>query len=224
MEFTFGIITSDNNLEYAVINSIYHQNIPSDKFEIIVVGGEYLSRYPDLIHVDFDESQKPMWITRKKNLITKNAKFENIVFMHDYYFLHDNWYEGFKKFGNDWDICMNKILNQDSSRFRDWIICYDREFEDRDFSLDEVRRGKSTRYLPPYDYNKTKNMYISGGYWVAKKQVMEEEPLNEDLVWEQGEDYEWSERVLLNEKYNYKMNVHSTVQTLKDKRLSAELL
>ena len=224
MEFTFGIITSDNNLEYAVINSIYHQNIPSDKFEIIVVGGEYLSRYPDLIHVDFDESQKPMWITRKKNLITKNAKFENIVFMHDYYFLHDNWYEGFKKFGNDWDICMNKILNQDSSRFRDWIICYDREFEDRDFSLDEVRRVKSTRYLPPYAYNKTKNMYISGGYWVAKKHVMEEEPLDENLIWEQGEDYEWSERVLWNEKYKYTMNTHSTVQTLKNKPLSAEIL
>ena len=67
-------------------------------------------------------------------------------------------------------------------------------------------------------------MYVSGGYWVAKKHVMEKEPLNENLMWEQGEDYEWSERVLWSEKYNYKMNVHSTVQTLKDKRLSAELL
>jgi len=224
MEFTFGIITSGKNLDYAVVNSIYSQNIPKDKFEIIVVGGEYLSRYPNIIHIEFDESQKPMWITRKKNLITKNAKFENIVFLHDYYILYDNWYQGFLNFGNDWDICMNQVLNLNHSRFRDWIICYDRELEDRDFSLDEVRGGRPTRYLPPYDYNKTKNMYISGGYWVAKKQLMEEEPLNENLVWEQGEDYEWSERVLWSGKYNYKMNVHSTVQTLKDKRLSAELL
>tara|TARA_Y100000034_G_C6858483_1_gene390430 strand:- start:160 stop:831 length:672 start_codon:yes stop_codon:yes gene_type:complete len=223
MEFTFGIITG-GNLDIRVINSIYLQNIPSNKFEIIIVGGEHLPEFPDIKHIDFDESVRPMWITRKKNMITRNAKFENIVFLHDYYFLWKSWYDGFLKFGNKWDICMNKILNQDGSRFRDWIICYDREFEDRDFSLSEVRRGKSTRYLPSYDYTKTKNMYISGGYWVAKKYVMENEPLNENLMWEQGEDYEWSERVLWNEKYKYKMNTYSTVQTLKNKRLSAETL
>ena len=223
MEFTFGIITG-GNLDTRVINSIYHQNIPEDKFEIIVVGGDYIPEYPDVKHIEFDESQRPLWITRKKNMITKNAKFENIVFLHDYYFLWRSWYEGFLKFGNDWDVCMNKIQNLDGSRFRDWIICYDREFENRDFSLSEVRRGKPTRYLPSYDYKKTKNMYVSGGYWVAKKYVMEKEPLNENLMWEQGEDYEWSERVLWSGNYNYKMNTHSTVQTLKDKRLSAEVL
>ena len=67
-------------------------------------------------------------------------------------------------------------------------------------------------------------MYISGGYWIAKKYVMEEERLDESLGWGEAEDYEWSERVLWNKKYRYKMNIHSTVQTLKDKRLSAEIL
>tara|TARA_Y100001963_G_C6615358_1_gene369019 strand:- start:43 stop:714 length:672 start_codon:yes stop_codon:yes gene_type:complete len=223
MEFTFGIITG-RNLDSRVVKSIYHQNIPSDKFEIIVVGGDYLEDYGDIKHIEFDETIKPMWITRKKNLITKNAKFENIVYMHDYYILDENWYEGFLKFGNNWDICMNKILNKDGSRFRDWVISYDKEFESKDFSLEEVRKGKSTRYLPPYNYNKTKNMYISGGYWISKKYVMEEEPLDENLIWEQGEDYEWSERVLWSEKYKYKMNINSTVRTLKEKKLSAEVL
>ena len=133
MEFTFGIITA-GNLDTRVINSIYQQGIPKDKFEIIVVGGDYIPEYPDIKHIEFDESKRPLWITRKKNMITKNAKFENIVFLHDYYFLWRSWYEGFLKFGNDWDVCMNKILNLDSSRFRDWIVCYDREFENRDFS------------------------------------------------------------------------------------------
>jgi len=63
-------------------------------------------------------------------------------------------------------------------------------------------------------------MYISGGYWLAKKYVMEEEPLNEKLGWGESEDVEWSKRVL--NKFSYKMNTYSTVQTLKDKRLSAE--
>ena len=53
-------------------------------------------------------------------------------------------------------------------------------------------------------------MYISGGYWIAKKSVMEEEPLNEDVVWGQAEDVEWSDRV--REKYKYVMNTCSAVE------------
>ena len=30
------------------------------------------------------------------------------------------------------------------------------------FTLDEVRKGKPTRWLPPYSYNKPQNLYISG--------------------------------------------------------------
>ena len=46
--------------------------------------------------------------------------------------------------------------------------------------------------------------------------------LNETLGWGQGEDVEWSKRVL--PKYSYKMNTHSIIKSLKDKRLSAEVL
>ena len=42
------------------------------------------------------------------------------------------------------------------------------------------------------------------------KKVMEEEPLDEDIVWGQGEDVEWSDRV--REKYKYVMNTHSAVK------------
>ena len=46
----------------------------------------------------------------------------------------------------------------------------------------------------PYDYDGG-HMYISGAYWVAKKHVMEAEPLNEDLKHSEAEDVEWSLRV-----------------------------
>jgi hypothetical protein len=62
-------------------------------------------------------------------------------------------------------------------------------------------------------------MYISGNYWVSKKRVMEEEPLDEDLDWGEAEDVEWSNRI--RDKYQYVMNTHSKVKCLKDKRLSA---
>ena len=56
-------------------------------------------------------------------------------------------------------------------------------------------------------------MYISGSYWIAKKSVMEEFPLNESLCWGQGEDVIWSKQV--RERYNFNMNINSTVSIMK---------
>ena len=110
MNFTFGIITT-NTVDQLVLNSIYNQNIP--EFEIVIVGGHPIIDYKHITHIPFDETVKQNWITRKKNIITKNAKYDNIVFMHDYVQLNKNWYTEFLKFGNEWDICMNKIYNLD---------------------------------------------------------------------------------------------------------------
>jgi len=215
MKFTFGIITA-TIVSPQVIESIVNQNI--SEYEIIVVGGSKPAwwteenHYDNVKHISFDESSSKY--TTKKNIITKNAKYENIVFMHDYYILEDNWYKGFLKFGNEWDICMNIIENKDGTRFRDWCA-----WDDPEICFTE---GNQHIVLPPYDYDKCKNMYISGGYWLSKKYVMEQEPLNEDLNWGESEDVEWSKRVL--PKYSYRMNKYSKVKLLKDKRLSAEIL
>ena len=211
MKFTFGIITT-TQVPAEVIQSIINLNIP--EYEIIVIGGETQTWYGNVNHIPFDESSSTY--TVKKNLITKYSKYENIVYTHDYFIFDSKWYKGFEKFGNDWDICMNVIQNKDGTRFRDWCVwddptlCYNVE-------------GYSHRViLPPYDYKKIHYMYISGSYWVAKKYVMEESMLNETLDWGEGEDVEWSKRVL--PKYSYKMNTHSITKSLKDKKLSAEII
>ena len=59
----------------------------------------------------------------------------------------------------------------------------------------------------------SKYMYISGSYWVAKKYVMMEFPLNENLTWGQGEDVLWSKQV--REKYEFNMNTNSSVFIIK---------
>jgi hypothetical protein len=132
---------------------------------------------------------------------------------------------------------MNIIQNADGSRFRDWCawddpeLCWEfttptkEEIEDayiKNYYLPEgVFKNNHRIRLVPYTYDKIKYMYISGGYWVAKKHIMEEEKLDESLVWGTGEDVEWSRRTIKNEKFSYKMNTHSIVRCLKDKRLSA---
>ena len=203
MEFTFGIITdgtNDNQIEH-IVNSIRNQKIPN--YEIIIVGN---SNVVVDKNISFDESVKNRWITRKKNLITENAKYENIVYLHDYIIFEDGWYEGFLKFGNDFKVAMNVILNNDGARFRDWCI------------HDPSDLGNNyTGIIPYYVNGLSKKMYISGSYWVAKKDVMLEFKLDENLCWGQSEDIVWSKQV--SQKYEFTMNTYSVVKLLKYKDL-----
>ena len=104
LKITFGIITMENTQSYLsdVIESIRAQNIPDDSYEIIIVGNCDIVNQSDVKIIGFDESQKNMWITRKKNIITSEARYENIVYMHDYLSLASNWYTKFLEFGIEW--------------------------------------------------------------------------------------------------------------------------
>lgn len=207
MNFSFGIITSGdfNDRLVTIINSIRNQKIKN--YEIIIVGGNNnFQNDEDIIHISFDEGVKPMWITKKKNMITKNSNFDNIVFLHDYIKLNDGWYEGHLKSGNNFDIRMDKIINFDGTRFRDWSIW------PHNFNFMDSLIGR--KCLIPYEMTHlTKFMYISGSYWVCKKHVMEKFPLNENLSWGEGEDVEWSKNV--RQIYNFNMNPNSSVSIIK---------
>lgn len=209
MKFTFGIITSgqfERGLGI-VIDSIENLNIP--QYEIIIVGNTELQR-ENVQVIPFDESIKNGWITKKKNIITECAKYENIVYSHDYIFFESDWYNGYLKYGENFKVCMNRVLNYDRSRWHDWLL-----WPHNENFMDEILYP-NRHCLIPYDMNHlSKYMYISGAYWVAKRDLMKEFPLNEDLCWGEGEDTEWSFRV--REKYNFSMNKYSTVRTLKPK-------
>lgn len=208
MNFTFGIITGGNNDSHInlIIDSIEKQNIPN--YEVIIVGASNINRNNTRI-IPFNENIFPLWITKKKNTIISEAQFENIVFMHDYIILNDDWYAGFLKYGNDFDVCMTRILNSDCTRFRDWVLWpHNGEWTD---SITENREC-----LIPYDMNHmSEYMYISGAYWVAKAELMNKYPLDETLLWGQGEDVLWSKQV--RKEYVFSMNQHSSVQLLKYK-------
>jgi hypothetical protein len=210
MNFTIGIVTAGNN-QYGlqeILASIEALNIPDENYEVIVVGGnqDYESKW--LRMVAFDETPKQAWITRKKNIITTKARFENIVYMHDYIKFDNGWYEGFKEFGNDFDLCMNPIINADGSRFRDWTLWPD--------DLIDILGPWNRHYLLPYTETElTPYMYFSGAYWVAKKHVMRKFPLDERLSWGESEDVVWSKEV--RKHFKFKLNTASKVRLMKQK-------
>lgn len=217
MKFSFGIITggSKNHREEKtdveisdrirqIIRTIEIQKIPD--VEIVVVGGDdFYADHRVVKHVPFDENVVPRWITKKKNIVTSLTNHENIVFMHDYFSLDESWYQNMISFDKTFDIMMNRIIDINGNRYHDWSI------EPRTHPW--FKSHDDQTFLPYEIDHMSKYQYISGGYWVAKRHVMEEFPLNELLTWGQGEDVEWSQRVL--SKYNFTMNKNSIVKLIK---------
>lgn len=205
MDFTFGILTGGGNdaMINEIIDSIENETIPN--YEIIIIGNSRIERKNTRV-INFDETIRIGWITKKKNIITQEAKYENIVYSHDYIKLIEGWYKGQLMSGNNFNIRMDKIINNNGERFRDWCIWpHNNNKMDGFIGID---------CLIPYDITHlSKYMYISGSYWIAKKEVMVEFPLNENLVWGQGEDVLWSKQV--REKYEFDMNINSSVFIIK---------
>ncbi len=75
MNFTFGIITCGQNDHYLLelIKSIYQQQI--ENYEIIIVGSTTVQD-DNIIYVNFDETIKNGWITKKKNIICQLASIK----------------------------------------------------------------------------------------------------------------------------------------------------
>lgn len=210
MKFTFGICTAGDIDVTELISNIVSLQVP--EYEILIIGGNVNTDivYQGKIigrHISFDETVKPAWITRKKNMLAQEAKYENLVLLHDYYRFVPGWYTGWNTFGNEFDVAVNIVQNPDGSRFADWLL--NPELYDRTFGF------KSHKWLIPYNISCPKIQYISGGYFLVKKDFLLQHPLDENRVWNECEDTEWCERIA--NHTTMKMNTNSIVKVTKPK-------
>ena len=221
MDFTFGIITDGSNdpFIHTIIESIYNNHIPN--YEIIIVGQTTILPTDKITILDFDESIHDRWITRKKNIIVEHAKYENVVLLHDYIQLNSDWYTGFLQFGNDFDWCVNRILNNQNERFRDYTLLPTKiPYLNLYYSPGDIDYYFYDNCLLPYDFENNiktnKYMYISGSYFVIKKHVALKYPLDETFCEGRAEDVEFSKRLHAN-GIIIKCNKFSSVSFLKEK-------
>lgn len=185
------IVTSGSNDAslHQIIDSIEILSIPT--YEVVVVGGLTTTiNRKNVIHIPFDESQiAPMvWLTKKKNLGVKHSNYEVVVVMHDYHVFSPNWYEEFEKFGTDWDICIQQLFAIGGERGNGWRNQPIPGYPEIPFAM-----------TIPWDIDCfIPYMPIQGAYWVAKKHVMLESPLEEnlELTGASDSDIEWSSRVV----------------------------
>jgi hypothetical protein len=221
MDFTFGIITQGDNDHYIsiIIDSIEKNHIPN--YEIIIVGNTKIKNTCKIIIIEYDENIKPLCISRKKNIIVEEAKYENIVLIHDYIKFHDNWYKGFLTFGESYDFCVTKIKNIDGIRFRDYTLFPHKvDYLGLDYSCGDIDDYFNDHCLLPYHLENNskinKYMYISGSYYIIKKSIGIRHKLDENLVWCRGDDVEYSKRLHKNGIF-IKCNPYSEVIFLKQK-------
>lgn len=223
---TFGIITQPSTGHYLnqILESIDNQNI--DDYEVILAGllsDEVRDNYWYDKYIEDKDSVKSGKITKLKNSITNNAKNDIIVYLHDYIYFTKDWYKNLIKFGFDWDILCNPVINEDGSHFRS--LCYwDKPGLGRAWACHEKWAGPNginfagsphfVKNFENFDYSRC---YINGSYWIAKKHIMEKYPLNVELTWGEGEDVEHSLRIRNKVKISY--NPYSIVKTLKHKEL-----
>lgn len=208
MKFSFCITTdlSCPQRVVRVVDSIKATGIGQDSHEILIMGDSECSLFDELKGVRYllITDERKNWITKKKNMLVAESQYENVVLMHDYFEFDKNWYVEFNRFGDEWDICSNAQNLEDGRRhWLDWTVWDDPLYE---------------RYtgLCYENWDRTRHMYISGGFYLVKKKIAMENPLNECLVWGQAEDVEWSMRI--RNKYLIKCNGKSSVRHCKRHR------
>jgi hypothetical protein len=231
--WTFGIITDGNNPDglHDCIRSI-GANI-SYEHEILVVGGivDVSQHYRNVKYIPFDESIRPGWITRKKNIIADIAQFSKICVMHDYYKLEPGWLAGWNSMPDTWKVATNKIVNKEGKRHSDWLINPERismMLRKKNDLLGDLRSINPTgdpKYVCglPYEVRGLEKIqYISGGYMCVNKGFFRMFPLDERLTWGQDEDVEWSQ--MINMFTTIELNPNSLVTANRPNKWSLDVL
>lgn len=205
MSWSFIICTdgiSNKRFYSHIIESIRKQNIP--EYEIIFTVEKTALSFFSMNEVDikvvYVDTYKNKQITLKKNEASKYAKYDNLCFIHDYIKLSDNWYEGYKNLGYDWNVSTTKVINSNGTRFWDWCV---------------YKHPELGHTNVDYDMLATPYHYAPGNNFCVKRKFFLENPLNKELCWDDGEDVEWSRRI--HEIWNYKLNKESSVHCLKNK-------
>lgn len=217
MRFSFIVIT-DGKSEHKVtqlIASILNQDIPKDEFEIIIIGGDKNLELSiiNTRYIAFDDSlRSKAWVTKKKNVGLDAARGKYCVFLHDYLLLGDGWYESMLKFG-DFDAAMCPLIYDNGIRAIDWLLApYDTI---PDSKLRSFLQSKFPKYpLPsdliklPYEFKDgelSEFMYLPGNFFMVKTELMKKCRQNEELLWGESEDLDWSRR-FTSMGYKFKLN------------------
>lgn len=212
-KWTFGIITKGMRREWMeeLISSIYAQKIPN--YEIIVCGTYFDRKAPNFKYIPFNQRDDRGWLSRKKNLIIKNAKYENICIIHDRLILSSDWFKGIQRWGNCFEF-MTCPQTYNQFRVNDWVVRHFTIYNDSKLVLSygshaDYRDWYSTIIIQGQLTIFKKSFVINNNFW------FDETILKFDSL--VGEDFAFSEN-LVKAGFIPRININSKVisQTYKE--------
>lgn len=178
--WTFGILTQGVRVENlrAFYESVRSQ--PGGKEAEILVCGPRLPQFDQyhLRYLQVEVREEYAEICKKKNEIAAAATQPNLCLVHDRYRLEPSFFEGFERYGYDFDYLTVTQRYEDGDHFPDYCSLSQHELT-WNTSLDCI----DINYLLP-------RQYINGGVTIVKTATFRELPLNELIFWNQAEDVE----------------------------------
>lgn len=119
----------------------------------------------------------------KKKLIVENAKYENILIIHDRYILNENFFIGFEDWGYDYDFCAINKYDFNNNIFDPILF-----LESMERANKQMYRIKNQNYI----FN---NLYINGALMIGKKNILQSVNFSESLLQGESEDIDLSIRL-----------------------------
>jgi hypothetical protein len=179
--WTLAVVTQGTRVENVArfCASVRAQD-PDRRHEILVHGPAHPSydehgvRYLDTPVDD----ERGLTLGKKKNTIARAAAHDHVMVVHDRYVLDPGFFDGFERFGYDFDVCTVRQSYDDGTPYPAYCAL----------------NGTGLLWSPTVhceNYNVLhQNQYVNGGLMIFKTHVLRELPFNDLLYWNQAEDVE----------------------------------
>jgi hypothetical protein len=208
--WTFGIPVGpeDATVLNAVVKRILELDIPNKEIVLCGTPGSNFAYFDEVRIVGEDITAPPVQICKKKNRLAQEAKYSNLVILHDRVFLPKHFGEMVRRFGPRYPL-----MTLQSMFFDNTLCLHPRRYSDYGMAMGEVGQGLTGLhrtngqavsiapaifseiertgfcFASPMRYNKDAS-YPTGSLYICRKEVWNAYPLDEALFWVEFEDIE----------------------------------
>lgn len=208
--WTFGIPVGpeDATVLNAVVKRILEIDIPNKEIILCGTPGENFAYFNQVRIVGEDITAPPVQICKKKNRLAIEAKYNNLVILHDRVFLPKHFGEMVRRFGPRYPL-----MTLQSMFFDNRISMHPCRYSDYGMAMGEIAQGllglhrtsgegvsiapsifteierTGFCYANPMRFNTDMN-YPTGSMYICRKEVWNAFPLDESLFWVEFEDIE----------------------------------
>ncbi|OWP52970.1 hypothetical protein [Pseudomonas nitroreducens] len=208
--WTFGLPVGpeDATVLNAVVQRILELDIPNKEILLCGIPGKNFRYFDNVRIVGEDITAPPVQICKKKNRLAQEARYNNLVILHDRVFLPSHFGEIVRRFGPRYPLMtlqsmfFDNVRNMSPRRYSDYGMAMGsigqgmkglHRTVDAAVSIAPALFAEIERtgfcFASPMRYAKDLS-YPTGSLYICRKEVWNACPLDESLLWAEFEDIE----------------------------------